>query len=291
MMNETVRAVRRFPDWLKAEMPHGTDYSRVKNLAINQKLNTVCVSANCPNKGECWSRGTATFMIQGNKCTRHCRFCQIKSMVPDPLDWDEPERLAHTIKALSLKHAVITSVARDDLKDGGASHWAATIKTVKVINPGITMEVLIPDFRRGVEAVDLVIEAGPDIISHNLETVRRLTHKVRSLARYDRSLDLLAYVAGSGITTKTGIMVGHGETEPEVYETMDDALSSGVRVFTIGQYLKPGPGYLDVVEYVNPSVFLKYRNYGLEKGFTYIESAPLVRSSYHSERHVTGKKV
>lgn len=274
---------------MKAEKPHGADFSRVKNLTVNQRLNTVCVSANCPNKGECWSRGTATFMIQGNKCTRNCRFCQVESMIPDKLDWDEPERLAHTVAELDLRHAVITSVARDDLEDGGASHWAATIKAIKNLNPGITMEVLIPDFRRGTEVLDLVIEAGPDIISHNLETVRRLSDKIRRVAKYESSLELLKYISSSGITSKTGIMAGFGESKEEVFETMDDALNCGVKVFTVGQYLRPGPEYYDVVEYIHPSVFLEYRNYGLKKGFRFVESSPLVRSSYHSERHIFRK--
>jgi len=288
-MNDFVKTARRLPDWMKGEMPHGEGYSRVKNLTLQHKLNTVCVSANCPNKGECWSRGTATFMIQGNKCTRHCRFCQVESMKPDILDWNEPERLAGTINKLNLRHAVITSVARDDLKDGGASHWAATIKAVKELNPGITMEVLIPDFRRDTEALDLIIKAGPDIISHNLETVHRLTGKIRSVAQYTFSLELLQYISKSGIVTKTGIMVGFGESEKEVLETMDDALSSGVQIFTIGQYLQPGPEFLEVAEYVHPSVFLKYRHYGIAKGFKHVESGPLVRSSYHSERQIIKK--
>lgn len=285
-MKDTLRSSRRLPEWMKAEKPHGKDFSRVKNLTLNYKLNTVCVSANCPNKGECWSRGTATFMIQGNKCTRNCRFCQVDTMIPDKPDWDEPERLARIISELNLRHAVITSVARDDLKDGGASHWAESIKAIKKHNPGITMEVLIPDFRRGNDALDLIIEAGPDIISHNLETVRRLSDNVRRGAQYDRSLELLGYISRSGITSKTGIMVGFGESKEEVFETMDDALQCGVKVFTVGQYLQPGPEYIDVVEYIHPAVFKEYKKYGLEKGFRFVESSPLVRSSYHSERHI-----
>lgn len=277
---------QRLPHWMKAQMPSGTDYSRVKNLILQQKLNTICVSGNCPNKGECWNTGTATFMILGEKCTRNCKFCQVYTQKPEPVDWDEPQRLADTIKALQLKHCVITSVARDELHDGGAGFWATTIKTVKEINPNTTMEVLIPDFRRGTAALDQIINEKPEVISHNLETVKRLTHKVRSMARYEHSLELLQYVAKSGIVAKTGIMAGLGETIEEVYETMDDALAVGVKVFTIGQYLQPTKDHLDVIEYVKPEQFEKYKETGLKKGFKFVESGPQVRSSYHAERHV-----
>ncbi len=276
---------RRLPRWMKAEMPRVVNYPKIKKLLSEEKLHTVCVSANCPNKGECWNRGTATFMIQGDKCTRNCRFCQVDTKVPEPLDWEEPERLARAIRSLNLKHAVITSVARDDVPDGGATHWAETIRAIKKLNPGITMEVLIPDFRLNYSALDQVIGAGPEVISHNLETVRRLTPEVRSVAKYDSSLAVLKYLAGAGIRTKTGIMAGLGETFDEVLECMDDALKAGASVFTIGQYLQPGPRYLAVTEYVRPEIFEFYRREGLAKGFDFVESGPLVRSSYHAERH------
>lgn len=276
----------RLPHWMKVPMPKGANYSRVKNLAIRQKLHTICVSGNCPNKGECWNAGTATFMILGEKCTRNCKFCQVYTMKPDPVDWEEPKRLADTIKELALKHAVITSVARDELPDGGAEFWALTIRTVKEINPEITMEVLIPDFRRGNRALDLVINEKPEVISHNIETVKRLTPVVRSMSRYENSLELLSYVAKSGIITKSGIMLGLGETEDEIYEAMDDCLNAGVKVFTIGQYLQPSNKHYSVKEYIHPDIFQKLKDEGLKRGFSYIESGPQVRSSYHAERHV-----
>ncbi len=279
-------ALQRLPSWMKVEAPRTENYPKVKKLLSEQNLHTVCVSANCPNKGECWNNGTATFMIQGDKCTRNCRFCQVETKVPDTLDWEEPERLAHAISKLNLKHAVITSVARDDLEDGGASHWATVILAVKNRCPDITMEVLIPDFRRGNAALDLVIDAGPEVISHNLETVRRLSPAIRSVATYDDSLSLLNYISKSGITTKTGIMAGFGETFQEVLDCMDDARRAGVEVFTIGQYLRPGPRYIPVAEYIRPEVFNAYREEGLARGFKFVECGPLVRSSYHAERHL-----
>ena len=276
----------RLPRWMKAEMPHIENYPKVKKLLRDENLHTVCVSANCPNKGECWNSGTATFMIQGDKCTRNCRFCQVDTKVPDQLDWDEPLRIARAIKALHLKHVVITSVARDDLADGGASHWASTIRAVKEKNPELTMEVLIPDFRNDHTSLDLVINAGPEVISHNLETVRRLSPEVRSVAKYESSLEVLRYTSGKSITTKTGIMVGLGETYDEVIECMQDSLAAGASVFTIGQYLQPGPRFLPVKEYVRPGIFEEYRKQALNMGFEFVESGPLVRSSYHAERHI-----
>lgn len=267
-------------------MPKGENYSRVKNIIARNELHTICVSGNCPNKGECWNAGTATFMILGEKCTRNCKFCQVYTMKPDAVDRDEPQRLAETINELDLKHAVITSVARDDLPDGGAGLWADTIRTVKKLNPSVTMEVLIPDFRRGTKALDDIINERPEVISHNVETVERLSPYVRSVARYKDSLDLLEYISTSGLVIKSGIMAGLGETEDEVYQTMDDLLNVGVKVFTIGQYLQPSSKHLDVVEYVHPRIFEKYREAGLKKGFRYVESGPQVRSSYHAERHV-----
>jgi lipoic acid synthetase len=276
----------RLPHWMKVPLPSGTDYSKVKNLITRQKLNTICVSGNCPNKGECWSAGTATFMILGEKCTRNCKFCQVYTLKPDAVDWGEPQRLAETIKELNLRHAVITSVARDELSDGGAQFWATTIRTVKKHNPGLTMEVLIPDFRRGTRALDLVINEQPEVISHNIESVKRISPEIRSMSRYEHSLELLTYVAKSGVIAKSGIMIGLGETEEEIIEAMEDLLKAGVKVFTIGQYLQPGREHFRVKEYVHPDVFRRLKETGLKMGFRYVESGPQVRSSYHAEQHI-----
>jgi lipoic acid synthetase len=285
-MNENQIHAPRLPRWMKVPLPKGENYSRVKNLVANQKLNTICVSGNCPNKGECWSAGTATFMILGEKCTRNCKFCQVHTQKPDAVDYEEPLRLAETILDLQLKHAVITSVARDELHDGGAAFWAECIRKVKELNPAITIEVLIPDFRRGNGALDLVIKEKPEVISHNLETVKRLTSDVRSMARYENSLELLSYVAKSGLIAKTGIMLGLGETYDEIIETMNDAFNAGVKVFTLGQYLRPSKEHYPVKEYIHPDIFKKLKEDGLTIGFRYVESGPQVRSSYHAELHV-----
>ena len=277
---------RRLPDWMKTPLPSGNDYITVKNLAAKQQLNTICVSGNCPNKAECWGAATASFMILGEKCTRNCRFCDVKNMIPDQVDMEEPYRLAETIQALKIKHCVITSVTRDDLDDGGAAFWALTIKTLKEVNPGVTIETLIPDFYARPELIQKVIDARPEVISHNMETVRRLTPKVRDVARYDRSLKVIEIIAGSGIVAKSGIMVGLGETEAEVFETMDDLLKAGCKVITIGQYLQPSSHHLKIEAFVKPAVFIKYREMALEKGFSMVESSPLVRSSYRAERHI-----
>ena len=277
---------RRLPDWMKTPLPSGKEYIALKNLAANQQLNTICVSGNCPNKAECWGASTASFMILGEKCTRNCRFCDVKNMIPDAVDWEEPLRLAETIKTLKIKHCVITSVTRDDLEDGGAALWALTIKTVKEINPETTMETLIPDFYANKELIQQIIDAQPEVISHNMETVRRLTPKVRDVARYDRSLKVIEIIAESGIVPKSGIMVGLGETEQEVFETMDDLLKAGCKVLTIGQYLQPTAHHLKIEEFIKPEIFIKYRETALEKGFSMVESSPLVRSSYRAERHV-----
>ncbi len=284
MKLDTERA--RLPRWMKAQLPTGKNYSRIKNLIQQNNLNTICTSGNCPNKGECWSAGTATFMILGEKCTRACSFCDVSYLKPDEVDWEEPRRLAETIRLLELKHAVITSVARDDLMDGGAQFWATTVKEIKKLNPGTTMEILIPDFNRGHQVLDQIIGAGPEVISHNIETVSRLTHSIRSMARYQRSIDLLSYVASKGVVAKSGIMLGLGETEQEVHQAMDDLVKAGVKVFTIGQYLSPSEKHLQVKEYLPPEIFENYKKAGLEKGFSIVESSPLVRSSYHAERHV-----
>ncbi len=280
--------VFRLPRWMKVPMPKGENYSKVRNLIREHDLNTICTSGNCPNKGECWNAGTASFMIMGSKCTRNCRFCYVENLVPDPLDWEEPGRLADTIKTLGLNHAVITSVNRDDLKDGGARFWAATIKMIKLRNPDTTLEVLIPDFN-GVEAdVQLVIDAKPEVISHNVETVERLTPKIRSNSYYRTSLEVIRQVADSGLVPKSGIMLGLGEEKEEVLQTLRDLRAAGCRVVTIGQYLQPDSNLAKVVEYVRPEVFDFYREQGLKMGFTHVESSPLVRSSYHAEKHVNG---
>ncbi|HBH83733.1 MAG: lipoyl synthase [Bacteroidetes bacterium GWE2_41_25] len=274
------------PPWMKVPLPHGKNYSLVKNIIDEQKLNTICSSGNCPNKGECWSAGTATFMILGDKCTRNCRFCYVKSMMPDQVDNEEPDRVANAIMILALKHCVITSVARDDLNDQGASVWARTIKTIKKVNPGITIETLIPDFNNNHDLIDLVINEKPEVISHNIETVERISPGIRSLATYEKSLKVLKYISGSGLITKSGFMVGLGESETEVIRTMDDLLMAGVKVLTIGQYLPPSERHTRLVEYVKPEVFEHYKKTGLEKGFRFVESGPLVRSSYHAEKHI-----
>ncbi len=283
---ETKDLVYRLPRWMKVPMPKGENYSNVKNLIREHGLNTICTSGNCPNKGECWNAGTASFMIMGSKCTRNCRFCYVENLIPDPLDWEEPGRLADTIKTLGLKHSVITSVNRDDLKDGGARFWAATIKMIKLRNPGTTLEVLIPDFN-GVEAdIQKVIDAKPEVISHNVETVERLTPKIRSNAYYRTSLKVIRQVADSGIVPKSGIMLGLGEKQEEVLQTMQDLREAGCRVVTIGQYLQPDSNLAPVVEFIRPEVFDFYHREGIKMGFSFVESSPLVRSSYHAEKHV-----
>lgn len=278
----------RLPRWMKSPLPKGEKYLTVKRLISDHHLNTICTSGNCPNKGECWNAGTASFMILGDKCTRNCRFCYVNNDVPEPVDWMEPLRLAKTIRTLGLKHCVITSVTRDDLQDGGAEFWAATIRKIKELNPDTTIETLIPDFNANPEYIQKVIDARPNVISHNMETVRRLTSKVRSTARYERSLKVISIISEAGIVAKSGIMVGLGETVGEVLQTMDDLRTSGCKVVTIGQYLQPDSNLLPVVEYVTPEVFELFRTEGMKKGFSYVESSPLVRSSYHAERHVNG---
>jgi len=277
---------RNLPKWMKVPLPHGENYSKVKNLVVSHNLHTICTSGNCPNRGECWSAGTASFMILGDKCTRNCRFCNVRNAIPDAVDWKEPINLANTIKLLGVKHCVITSVDRDDLKDGGATFWALTIKTVKRINPNTTIETLIPDFNGQPDLVQKIIDAKPEVISHNLETVRRLTPRIRSAARYDRSLEVISYVVQGGIVAKSGIMLGLGETKDEVLETMDDLKKTGCNVITIGQYLQPSSHHIQVQEYITPEQFIFYRQEGLKRGFSHVESSPLVRSSYHAERHV-----
>ena len=280
---------RRKPEWLKIQLPMGQLSVEVMNTIRNNQLNTICTSGRCPNQGECWGCGTATFMIGGNICTRLCRFCNVTTGHPAPLDPAEPDHVAESVKALKLKHVVITSVDRDDVEDLGASHWVKVIESVKRENPNTTMEVLIPDFQGRPELVAQVIAAKPEVISHNLETVRRLSDSVRSCAKYDTSLQVLKQIADSGIVAKSGIMLGLGETREEILETMDDLRAIGCRVMTIGQYLQPTAKNIEVKEYIRPEVFEEYKTIGLEKGFSFVESGPLVRSSYHAERHVVRK--
>ena len=264
----------------------GEAVQKVGGVIREHKLHTICTSGSCPNQAECWGAGTATFMILGDICTRACRFCDVKTGRPLPVDNEEPARIAKSISLLKLKHAVITSVDRDDLEDGGASIWAETIRLSKEQNPNLTMEVLIPDFNGIHKLIQQVIDAKPDVISHNLETVRRLTPDIRTKAKYDLSLSTLEYIAKSGMVTKSGIMLGLGETEEEILQVMDDLRAVGVSVMTIGQYLQPTKKHIEVKEYIHPDVFKKYEKIGLEKGFRHVESGPLVRSSYHAEKHV-----
>lgn len=274
------------PEWLKIRLRGNEHFAETKRIVESHCLHTICTSGKCPNMGECWSRGTATFMIAGEICTRSCRFCNTLTGKPLSLDPREPGRVAESVRLMQLKHAVVTSVDRDDLPDLGAGHWAATIREIKAVNPGTSLEVLIPDFQGRLDLVDLVIDAHPEIISHNMETVRRISPTVRSAAKYETSLAVLRHIAERGVTAKTGIMVGLGETEEEVWELMDDVLNQGVRILTIGQYLQPSRKNIPVSEYIHPDQFAAYREKALEKGFRHVESAPLVRSSYHAEKHV-----
>lgn len=277
------------PVWLKMQRASGETYTMVKKVVTANHLNTICTSGNCPNIGECWNRGTATFMILGSICTRACKFCATETGRPLPPDTDEPVRLAETIKAMGLKHCVITSVDRDDLPDRGAAIWALTIRKIKDINLNTTIETLIPDFDAVPELIQQVIDEKPDVISHNIETVRRLTPQIRTKARYDRSLDVLKYISKQGLTAKSGFMVGLGETSDEVLEAINDIYMSGCRIITIGQYLRPAPGFMEPHEYVTPEKFAEYRKAAVATGFDFIECDPLVRSSFHAENHVRGR--
>lgn len=278
----------RKPDWLKIKLGGNLQYGHTRNIIRGHALHTICASGKCPNQNECWSRGTASFMIAGDICTRRCRFCNTKSGCPLPLDPNEPQKIAESIKALGLKHAVITSVDRDDLPDGGSSHWRATLEAIHALTPEVTVEVLIPDFRGNLEAVDRIIAAQPEVVAHNMETVRRLTPQVRHVATYDGSLAVLAHIASRGVPTKTGIMLGLGETEDEILELFDDLLLRGVSIITIGQYLQPTRQHLPVVEYITPEHFAHLKETAISKGFKHVESGPLVRSSYHAEEHFNG---
>jgi lipoic acid synthetase len=264
----------------------GETYSMVKHLVIENHLHTICTSGNCPNIGECWNRGTATFMILGDICTRACKFCATKTGRPLPPDPGEPDRLAESIMAMNLKHCVITSVDRDDLSDGGASVWAVTIKKIKEVNPNTTMETLIPDFNGNPENIQKIIDAEPDVISHNIETVRRLTPVIRTKAKYERSLEVIKCISGKGKTAKSGFMLGLGENEDETFQTISDLFVAGCKILTIGQYLQPGKEFMEVAEYISPGKFEEYRIMALGLGFSFVESGPLVRSSFHAENHV-----
>ena len=274
------------PDWLRVKLPTGESYLKVREIVSKHKLHTICQSGNCPNMGDCWGAGTATFMILGNICTRSCGFCAVATGRPLSVDLGEPKRVAESVKLMGVKHCVITSVDRDELKDGGSVIWAETIKEIRKESPATTLETLIPDFRGDWENLQRIIDVAPEIVSHNMETVRRLTKEVRIQAKYDRSLEVLKRLKQGGMRTKSGIMVGLGEKEEEVLETMDDLINVGLDVLTIGQYLQPTRKHLPVVEFVKPATFELYKKAGLAKGFRYVESGPLVRSSYHAEKHL-----
>ena len=275
------------PKWLRVKLPTGENYKNVRGLVDKYKLHTICESGHCPNMGECWGAGTATFMILGNICTRSCGFCNVATGRPETVDWEEPEKVARSVKLMKVKHAVLTSVDRDDLADGGSIIWAETVKAIRRISPQTTMETLIPDFKGELHNVDRIIEANPEIVSHNMETVRRLTRKVRIQAQFDRSLMVLKYLKDNGIhRTKSGIMLGLGETKEEVIDAMKDLREADVDILTLGQYLQPTPKHLPVVEFITPEVFDELKEIGLEIGFRYVESGPLVRSSYHAEKHL-----
>ena len=289
IMEKVKRQISK-PDWLKIKLPSTGNYNWMNKTIRDHKLHTICTSGKCPNAAECWGNGTATFMILGDICTRACKFCNVKTGKPGPVDFKEPFRIARSIQIMKLKHAVITSVDRDDLPDGGAGIWVETIKKVKEMNPVTTMEVLIPDFQGMSNLVQQVIDAEPEVISHNVETVRRLTPQIRSRAKYDVSMDVLKYIASKGVVAKSGLMLGLGEKQEEVLATMDDLAEIGVSVLTIGQYLQPSPEHLKVEEYVTPEQFKFYETEGLKRGFKFVESGPLVRSSYHAERHINALK-
>ncbi len=282
--NEQIRVKK--PDWLRVKLPIGPEYRHVRSLVDTHKLHTICESGNCPNMGECWGEGTATFMILGNICTRSCGFCAVATGRPEPVDWDEPQRVAEAIYLMKVKHAVITSVDRDELKDGGSIIWANTINAVRALKPDTTLETLIPDFKGQWENLERIIEVAPDVVSHNLETVERLTRKVRIQAKFHRSLEVIRRLKDGGMRTKSGIMLGLGEKQEEVLEAMQNLYENGCDVLTIGQYLQPSQKHLAVARFVHPDEFAMYREKGYEMGFDYVESGPLVRSSYHSERHV-----
>ena len=274
------------PSWLKVKLPTGESYKKVRNLVSEHKLHTICESGNCPNMGECWGAGTATFMILGNVCTRSCDFCAVSTGKPEEVDVFEPARVANSVKLMNVKHAVITSVDRDDLQDGGADMWVKTVSAIRRKSPDTTLETLIPDFAGKWKNLQRIIEVAPEIVSHNIETVRRLTKKIRVQAKYNRSLELLLRLKKGGMKTKSGLMLGLGETEEEVVETMQDLRSVEVDILTLGQYLQPTPKHAEVKDFITPEKFDEYQKLGLEMGFRFVESGPLVRSSYHAEKHL-----
>ena len=275
------------PKWIRVKLPTGKKYTELRGLVDKYKLNTICTSGSCPNMGECWAEGTATFMILGNICTRSCGFCGVKTGRPGNVDWEEPEKVARSIKIMKIKHAVITSVDRDDLKDMGSIIWSETIQAIRRLNPETTLETLIPDFQGDQRNINRIIEAAPEVVSHNVETVRRLTRQVRIQAKYDQSLEVLRYLKEMGVNrTKSGIMLGLGETEEEVFETLHDLRKSGVDVVTIGQYLQPTKTHLPVKSFITPDTFQKYEAFGKDLGFRHVESGPLVRSSYKAHKHI-----
>ena len=281
-----IKKIKSKPKWLRVKLPIGEEYKNVRRIVEDNSLHTICQSGNCPNMGECWGAGTATFMILGNICTRSCGFCSVATGRPLSVDWDEPLKVANSVKLMKVKHCVITSVDRDELKDGGSVIWAETIKQIRKISPETTLETLIPDFQGNKFNIQRIVDVSPEIVSHNIETVERLTKGVRIQAKYNRSLDVLAYLKFKGMKTKSGIMLGLGEKENEVIKTMDDLRNIGVDVMTIGQYLQPTKKHLPVKDFVHPDIFKKYKELGLEKGFRFVESGPLVRSSYHAEKHL-----
>ena len=286
-VTETVSPPKGKPKWLRVKLPTGKKYTQLRNLVDTYNLHTICTSGSCPNMGECWGEGTATFMILGNICTRSCGFCGVKTGRPEELDWAEPEKVARSIKIMGIKHAVVTSVDRDDLKDMGSILWAETVRAIRRMNPETTLETLIPDFQGVERHLDRILEVGPEVISHNMETVRRLTREVRIQAKYDRSLGVLKYLKESGARrTKSGIMLGLGETREEVLQTLNDLRGAGVDIVTIGQYLQPSKKHLPVKRFVTPDEFDEYREAGLEMGFRHVESGALVRSSYKAHKHI-----
>ncbi len=290
MSNESTASVappKGKPKWLRVKLPTGKKYTQLRGLVEKYDLHTICTSGSCPNMGECWGEGTATFMILGNVCTRSCGFCGVKTGRPEEVDWAEPEKVARSIKIMGIKHAVVTSVDRDDLKDMGSIIWAETVKAIRRMNPTTTLETLIPDFQGIERHLDRIIKVSPEVVSHNMETVRRLTREVRIQAKYDRSLEVLRYLRANGVNrTKSGIMLGLGELEEEVIETMTDLRNANVDVVTIGQYLQPSKKHLPVKEFILPEQFKKYEEIGLEMGFRHVESGALVRSSYKAHKHI-----
>ncbi len=290
-MNNDVASVappKGKPKWLRVKLPTGKKYTELRGLVDKYNLHTICTSGSCPNMGECWSEGTATFMILGNICTRSCGFCGVKTGRPETVDWEEPEKVARSIKLMNIKHAVVTSVDRDDLADGGSIIWAETIQAIRRMNPETTLETLIPDFQGKTKNIDRIISVKPEVVSHNMETVKRLTREVRIQAKYEQSLEVLRYLKDNGINrTKSGIMLGLGEKEEEVIQTLEDLRKVNLDIVTIGQYLQPSKKHLPVKEFITPDQFSKYEKLGLEMGFRHVESGALVRSSYKAQKHLT----